>query len=563
MKLRLLSAFVLIASMALASVSVSAHHEGTDDYYPIATDEFWEAWERTDLPVHELVVARTWIWSPAAHTPLLTEDYVEGEDGERKVQYFDKSRMEMPTLGVADPDDEESPWFITQGLLATELMTGQLQLGDDTFEQYNPSNRSAAGDPGDATAPTYAAMGTLIERDARVGGEVIVEYANREGAVVEDAARFASYGVTDVEGDWQDVEGIDKNIASVFWDFMTSTGIVYEDGEYVDDQPIFLNAFYAVGYPLTDAFWADVMVKGVVQDVLIQCFERRCLTYTPGNPEGWEVESGNIGQHYYHWRYTEIPAQERVVEIDLQPELAFNPYHYNREEDIPIIAQALYDAALSDEAPEGRFGTVEEIEAHLEQFVEHEQLDLAQAISAWIEAGVVPPDPDDVRLEAEVESWWDGGPFVGQVLAHLGIELDDDFVGGFIERGQVDLVVVLEAALDQGLITEDQYAEALEFAATGGGFHEVTAEVTVNGELATEGAVSFLVTDEHTGEVLVDWALEGIEIENGVATFSYWPPVGGVHTITASVVGTDVEATANKVWTGVVLSVQPAEEPGS
>src|SRR5690606_18565814 len=30
---------------------------------------------------------------------------------------------------------------------------------------------------------------------------------------------------------------------------------------------------------------------------------RRCLTYTPDNPPGWQVEAGNVGQHYYEWRY--------------------------------------------------------------------------------------------------------------------------------------------------------------------------------------------------------------------------------------------------------------------
>jgi hypothetical protein len=40
-----------------------------------------------------------------------------------------------------------------------------------------------------------------------------------------------------------------------------------------------------------------------VQDVLIQCFERRCLTYTPGNTPEWRVEQGNVGLHYFRWRY--------------------------------------------------------------------------------------------------------------------------------------------------------------------------------------------------------------------------------------------------------------------
>ncbi|MEZ4570631.1 MAG: hypothetical protein R2849_09955 [Thermomicrobiales bacterium] len=36
----------------------------------------------------------------------------------------------------------------------------------------------------------------------------------------------------------------------------------------------------------------------------MQCFERRCLTYTPDNAPGWQVEAGNVGQHYYEWRMT-------------------------------------------------------------------------------------------------------------------------------------------------------------------------------------------------------------------------------------------------------------------
>lgn len=45
------------------------------------------------------------------------------------------------------------------------------------------------------------------------------------------------------------------------------------------------------------------MVNGQEQDVLVQLYERRVLTYTPSNPDGWQVEMGNVGQHYRHWRY--------------------------------------------------------------------------------------------------------------------------------------------------------------------------------------------------------------------------------------------------------------------
>ena len=42
--------------------------------------------------------------------------------------------------------------------------------------------------------------------------------------------------------------------------------------------------------------------------MLIQPYERRVLTYVPTAPEGFKVQMGNIGQHYYQWRYGTIPA---------------------------------------------------------------------------------------------------------------------------------------------------------------------------------------------------------------------------------------------------------------
>jgi hypothetical protein len=91
-------------------------------------------------------------------------------------------------------------------------------------------------------------------------------------------------------------------VAQPFWELMTSTGLVYQDGHYVS-AALFENPFYATGYPITEAYWTQVLLAGQPTDVLVQCFERRCLTYTPGNPDGWKVEAGNVGQHYYIWRY--------------------------------------------------------------------------------------------------------------------------------------------------------------------------------------------------------------------------------------------------------------------
>src|SRR3712207_6555559 len=57
-------------------------------------DAFQRTWERTDRPVAEGRVARTWLWGPQPISPPLTEPYAESPGGQRLVQYFDKSRME-------------------------------------------------------------------------------------------------------------------------------------------------------------------------------------------------------------------------------------------------------------------------------------------------------------------------------------------------------------------------------------------------------------------------------------------------------------------------------------
>jgi hypothetical protein len=31
------------------------------------------------------------------------------------------------------------------------------------------------------------------------------------------------------------------------------------------------------------------------------------LTYTPSNPAAFRVEMGNVGQHYFRWRYNAAP----------------------------------------------------------------------------------------------------------------------------------------------------------------------------------------------------------------------------------------------------------------
>jgi hypothetical protein len=265
---------------------------------PPANDWFSRTWARTDKPVADQEAARTWMWGPEAFTADMFEEYAEGHNGARTVQYFDKSRMEISTDPNVDP---ESIWFVTNGLLAKELITGQMQVGNNLFRDRTPYWGTIAGDADDVFGPRYAHLTQYLDDAPYEDGQVITTFIHNSGDITNSPSK-AEYGVTAAYR--LQVPSIDHQVASVFWEFMNSSGTVWEDGGY-DQDKLFVDPFYATGFPITEAYWASVTVAGDLKDVLIQCFERRCLTYTPDNPEGWKVEAGNVGQHYYRWRHEE------------------------------------------------------------------------------------------------------------------------------------------------------------------------------------------------------------------------------------------------------------------
>ncbi|MEZ4572365.1 MAG: NHL repeat-containing protein [Thermomicrobiales bacterium] len=280
---------------------------------PPATNAFQETWQRPDQPVISGQVSRTWMWGPDAFSEAMTEDYADSPDGARTVQYFDKSRME-----ISNPaGDPASPWYVTNGLLVVELMRGKLQVGDASFEEREPATVNVAGDADDPSGPTYMTMDRVSDEAARDVGAPIIERLDRSGKLNVDAD-LAIQGVTAAHY----VSETNHSVAEPFWSFMNSNDLVYVDGQY-RQAPLFPDPFYATGYPVTEAYWAEVKVGGVYKDVLMQCFERRCLTYTPDNPPGWQVEAGNVGQHYYAWRYAvdsgEQPEPEPTQEPDPSP----------------------------------------------------------------------------------------------------------------------------------------------------------------------------------------------------------------------------------------------------
>lgn len=253
-------------------------------------------WSRTDSVVASGAVNRTWLWGNSAFR-WEYEPYAEAQRGTRLVYYYDKSRME-----VTDPlDDRADPWYVTNGLLVKELITGELQIGDNLFESRGPALVNVAGDPDDDRGPTYAAFAEHLNAPPMRAEDRLVLTIDRDGRL-GSAARLAEYGVTSGEL----IPETEHRVASVFWDYLNSSGVISgPDG--VQTGRIFDPWFYATGYPITEAYWAEVKLKGAYTDVLVQCFERRCLTYTPSNDPGWRVEMGNVGQHYYTWRYGDLP----------------------------------------------------------------------------------------------------------------------------------------------------------------------------------------------------------------------------------------------------------------
>ncbi len=206
----------------------------------------------------------------------LQEPYTEAPGGQRLVQYFDKGRMELtnPTTGS-----------VTNGLLANELISSNLQIGDSAFRKMPPAAIPIAGDP-DNAGPTYAQLGTsaaslLANTPAKIGDPITVIVA--ADGTVTDGGGFAGISLSPKISAYD--SATQHNVLGFFADYRTKVGLA------------------SIGLAKSEPFRATVKVGGQSKDVMIQVFERRVLTYTASNPDAFKVEMGNIGQHYYKWRY--------------------------------------------------------------------------------------------------------------------------------------------------------------------------------------------------------------------------------------------------------------------
>lgn len=217
------------------------------------------------------------------------EPYKEAPSGKRTVQYFDKARMEQFDRNAR----------VTTGLLTVELKGGKLQLGDGTFEQRSPAQINIAGDPG-TTGLTYADLSKFAEYYDPTNANTFSAYiatGNHQFTplTAENAKPYAAQFDTP-SGDTFTYVADPSNhygqvVYSPFQDFIKR---LTDAGVAIDQTP---------GYPISPVVIAQVPIAGKTTTVFVQAFERRVLTYNPNNDAAFRVEFGNIGQHYYRWRY--------------------------------------------------------------------------------------------------------------------------------------------------------------------------------------------------------------------------------------------------------------------
>lgn len=282
-------AAVLVLLVALRSSTLAEQtRAGAALPAGFAQPEFALVWQRTDAPVAAGQVARSWIWGPAPGQ-LLNEPFAEGKGGVRTVQYYDKARMELNEAVTSTL----SPWRVTTGLLVNEMVTGQIQVGATQFLPGKPSDQAVAGDVNVTTNPRYSdfVQAVATKADDRTGQPINETLSSQTPGAQPGRANYGQFA-----------NETKHNIADVFWTYLQQTGPVSAPDSTSRSELLF-DWVYLMGYPISEPYWSKVTVAGKSYNALIQLFQRRTLIYIAEMPAGWQVQMGNVGQHYYSWRY--------------------------------------------------------------------------------------------------------------------------------------------------------------------------------------------------------------------------------------------------------------------
>lgn len=291
---------VMLVLMLVPATTSAAYSSSKSEEHNFADPAFQRVWNHCDKPVEAQLALRSWMWGPDDFYTAY-EMYAEGPAGQHLVSYFDKSRME-----INDPHaNRNTEWFVTNGLLVVDMISGRIQVGNNMFAQTRPAALQVAGDPSAGNhAPTYATLARVasLRNDNRAPnrtGQYVTEgmgSAGTTGTVSGALAGLTRYAVYEPT--------LGHNIPDIFWTYMNQRGVTYhEDGYEYND--VVVDWLFAMGYPITEPYWIEISVAGEQRWVLMQAFQRRILTYSPYNPDPWKVEMANVGRAYFDWRYSQ------------------------------------------------------------------------------------------------------------------------------------------------------------------------------------------------------------------------------------------------------------------
>ncbi len=255
--------------------------EGIDG--PTGNFYFDRVWKLSDGPIATGSVRKPWTWGPKALTKIIEEPYSDSPNGKRQVVYFDKSRME-----INNPDrNPDSNWYVTNGLLPLEMIKGKIQTGNNEFEDRKPAEINIVGDLDDSHGVTYASLHNKLDPVEKIHeGTKVTSHINRAGEVSQ-------------------VENVSHEVSISSYDEITGHNIAGPFEEYINNRDH--DPLKEIGRPITEPYWVEANVGGTPKKILMQVFERRCLTYDPTNPSDWQVEAGNVGKQYHTWRYDSEP----------------------------------------------------------------------------------------------------------------------------------------------------------------------------------------------------------------------------------------------------------------
>ncbi len=276
-----------------------------------SSDAFKRIWQYNDSPVQNGQVLRSWAYGAAPLASFL-EEYKDSPQGLRLVEYWDKARLD-----ITDPSKSaETSGYVSNGALVKELLQGEIQLGEKVYMPLGPARLPIAGEGTSPTnpAPTYATLAALASLKNNNRAEKQLEATvtvslDASGKILKDP-NLARYSVKNA---YYSPE-LGHNIPNIFWDYLNRNGTVFLNGQFQEARLYDWSAL--AGLPLTEAYWTKAFINNKIVDVLVQAFERRTLTYIPSNASGFQLEWGNVGQHYLRWRYPNIePAFVKPASI--------------------------------------------------------------------------------------------------------------------------------------------------------------------------------------------------------------------------------------------------------